>query len=221
MPGLGAIFTGKGAEMLLFYYKYYCTQQRAVMKGTIYCIHCISTGEKYIGQTRRSIQDRLRYHKYASAKSSRAKLYIQANKTGWDDFIIGIVEQCEVNQLNGKECFYIEIFNTLEKGLNSSPGGGKFPVMKGKLHPLFGKGHKKETKLKISKNHHNVLGKNNPRSNYYEVEFLNGKKETVHCLTEWGRNNGYKKQNLFNLACNLQKSPHKDILKITKIQNES
>ena len=172
------------------------------MKGTIYCIHCISTGEKYIGQTRRSIQDRLRYHKYASAKSSRAKLYIQANKTGWDDFIIGIVEQCEVNQLNGKECFYIETFNTLEKGLNSSPGGGKFPVMKGKLHPLFGKGHKKETKLKISKNHHNVLGKNNPRSNYYEVEFLNGKKETVHCLTEWGRNNGYKKQNLFNLACN-------------------
>lgn len=203
--------------MPLFYINTYVTHLRVDMKGTIYCIHCISTGEKYIGQTRRSIKDRLRYHKYASTKSSRAKLYMQANKTGWDDFIIGIVEQCEVNQLNEKECFYIGKFNTLEKGLNTSQGGGKFPIMKGKYHPLFKKGHNMETKLKISKNHHNVSGQNNPRSNYYEVEFLNGKKEIVYCLTEWGRNNGYKKQSLFNLVHNLQKSPHKDILKITKI----
>ena len=30
MPALGAIFTGReGAEMLLFLYKYYCTQQKS------------------------------------------------------------------------------------------------------------------------------------------------------------------------------------------------
>ena len=220
---MGAIFTGKrGAEMLLFYYKYYCTQQRAVMTGIIYCIHCISTGEKYIGQTRRSLETRLRYHRYDAPKeNNKAKLYLKIKETGWENFIVGIAEECDVEILNERECYYIEKFNSLEEGLNSSPGGGKFPIMKGKCHPLFGKGHNAETKLKISKNHHNVLGQKNPRSNYYEVEFLDGKKEIIYCLTEWGRNNGYKKQNLFNLACNLQKSPHKDILKITKIQNES
>ena len=29
------------------------------MKGTIYCVHCISTGKKYIGQTIQKLQYRI------------------------------------------------------------------------------------------------------------------------------------------------------------------
>lgn len=315
------------------------------MKGIIYCIHCISTGEKYIGQTRRTLKERLRHHKYVSKNSTRAKLYIQANKTGWNDFICGIVEEVDLEKLDEKECFYIEKYDTLNNGLNTAPGGGFFPTLSGKDHPLYGVGHTEETKRKISKNHHkvsgeknpmyekkqseeqkrktrerflinhpsrntfwwndgetqvrskerpsenfvkgrlssfkkmppskhkgtfwwnngetqirskdkpgddfvkgrlncsrekhplygvghteetkrkmsknhsDVSGKNNPRSNHYKIEFIDGRIETVYCLTEWGRLNGYKKHCLFKLSKNAQKSPHKDILRITKNEN--
>jgi group I intron endonuclease len=192
-------------------------------KGIIYCLHCISTGEKYIGQTKRGLNKRLKYHKYDAEKyknknkNVKAKLYIQVHKTGWEDFICGVIDDFELEQLNEKECFYIEKYDTLNNGLNTAPGGGFFPSFSGKDHPLYGVGHTEKTKTKISKNHHDVSGKNNPRSNYYQIEFIDGRKEIVYCLTEWGRLNGYRKQCLFNLVNNLQKSPHKDILKIIKI----
>lgn len=141
--------------------------ERMNRKGIIYCLHCISTGEKYVGQTKRSFGDRLRYHKYSAEKSknkksSKAKLYIQLNKTGWEDFICGIIGEFDVECLNEKECFYIEKYDTLNNGLNTAPGGGFFPSFSGKDHPLYGVGHTEETRKKISKNHHDVSGKNNP-----------------------------------------------------------
>ena len=136
-------------------------------KGIIYCLHCISTEEKYVGQTRKSFTDRLRYHRYDAEKSknkrnARAKLYIQVNKTGWEDFICGIIDEFDIETLDEKECFYIEKYNTLNNGLNTAPGGGFFPSFSGEEHPLYGVGHTEETKKKISKNHHDVSGEKNP-----------------------------------------------------------
>jgi group I intron endonuclease len=136
-------------------------------KGIIYCLHCISTGVKYVGQTKRSFNDRLRYHKYGAEKSKnkknpRAKLYIQVNKTGWEDFICGIIDEFNIETLDEKECFYIEKYDTLNNGLNTAPGGGFFPSFSGEEHPLYGVGHTEETKKKISKNHHDVSGEKNP-----------------------------------------------------------
>jgi group I intron endonuclease len=69
--------------------------------GIIYCIHCISTGEKYIGQTRRQLTERIRDHYYDSKKNHiRSKLYKQSQKTGWEDFIYGIIIECEVENLD-------------------------------------------------------------------------------------------------------------------------
>jgi group I intron endonuclease len=136
-------------------------------KGIIYCLHCISTGKKYVGQTRRSFDDRMYHHKYDAEKSKkqkspRAKLYIQVNKTGWEDFICGILDEFDIKSLDEKECFYIEKYDTINNGLNTVPGGGFFPSFSGEEHPLYGIGHTEETKKKISKNHHDVSGEKNP-----------------------------------------------------------
>ena len=135
-------------------------------KGIIYCLHCISTGEKYIGQTRRGLNERLRYHRYDAEKyknkNVKAKLYIQVHKTGWGDFICGVIDDFELEQLDEKECFYIEKYDTLNNGLNTAPGGGFFPSFSGKDHPLYNVGHTEGTKRKISKNHHDVSGEKNP-----------------------------------------------------------
>lgn len=135
-------------------------------RGIIYCLHCISTGKKYIGQTKRKLDERLKYHRYNAKnkknKKIKSKLYIQLNQTGWEDFICGIIDEFDLEKLNEKECFYIEKYDTLNNGLNTAPGGGFFPSFSGKEHPLYGISRSEETKRKISKNHHNVSGENNP-----------------------------------------------------------
>ncbi len=136
-------------------------------KGIIYCLHCISTEEKYVGQTRRSLSQRLTCHRHTAKKSKnkkkeRSKLYIQLNKTGWEDFICGIIDEFDIETLDEKECFYIEKYDTLNNGLNTAPGGGFFPSFSGEEHPLYSVGHTEETKKKISKNHHDISGEKNP-----------------------------------------------------------
>jgi group I intron endonuclease len=133
--------------------------------GIIYCLHCVSTGKKYIGQTKASLERRLIGHRHKAKESgvdSKSKLYAQISKTGWNDFICGIIEEFPLKDLDEKEIYYIEKYNTYQDGLNTAPGGGFFPSSSGHNHPLYGIGHKKETKEKISKNHHDVSGENNP-----------------------------------------------------------
>jgi group I intron endonuclease len=146
--------------------------------GIIYCLHCISTGKKYIGQTSRNLKTRLRHHNYKlkSSETTRSKLYHQLKKTGWEDFVVGIVENCVLDDLDKMEIFYIEKYNTLNDGLNTAHGGGFFPVFRGEEHPLYGKGHTEKTKEKIRQNHHDVSGENNPM---YGKKFTPEHKEKI------------------------------------------
>lgn len=165
------------------------------IEGIIYCIHCISTGEKYIGQTRKQLTERIRYHYYDSKKNNvRSKLYKQIQKTGWEDFIYGIVIECEVENLDNLECFYIEKYDSYYNGLNSVPGGGVFPIFSGDLHPMYQKHHTKESKKKISDNHYDVSGENNPNYGKTTSEKIKDKirqKVLINCPhkgTHWWNN---------------------------------
>jgi group I intron endonuclease len=115
------------------------------MKGVIYCYHCIPTGKKYIGQTKYEIR-RKEYHRYISSKGCKRKFYNAVRKYGWENFIYGIIEECEIELLTQKEISYIKEFNTFEYGYNSTLGGD------GKL----GWKHSEKTKEKIRKSN---LGK--------------------------------------------------------------
>ena len=114
-----------------FPYKYYVTQFRIEMlnPGKIYCAHCISTGKKYIGQTRKKyLCDRIASHFVDANKEYRkSKFYNALKKYGRNGFIWGIIEECELSLLNNREIYWISEYKTVENGYNLSPGGNQPP----------------------------------------------------------------------------------------------
>lgn len=95
--------------------------------GKIYCAHCITTGKKYIGQTtKNNLNLRISEH-FVDSKKYNHKFANALKKYGKNNFIWGIIEECEISLLNEKEIYWIENYNTVVKGYNTSPGGGQPP----------------------------------------------------------------------------------------------
>jgi group I intron endonuclease len=113
------------------------------MKGIIYCFHCIPTGKKYIGMTQKTLNHRVKQHINNTKRDYKVskKFYNSIKKYGIENFIIGIIEECNINLLSEKEKFYIEKYDTYKNGLNSTLGG----------EGVSGWKHTKETKDKIKK----------------------------------------------------------------------
>lgn len=95
------------------------------MKVIIYCAHCISTGKKYIGQTRKELKERIRQHKSSCYrnKNKNIKFYKAIKKYGWENFIWGIIEEGDINIWNDRETYWIEIYDTYKNGYNLTEGG--------------------------------------------------------------------------------------------------
>lgn len=92
------------------------------MKATIYCVHCIPTGKKYIGQTIQKIKNRINDH-FSRSSNSRYKFHRAIKKYGKDNFIYGIIEECDYDIINEKEMFWIKAYDTFKNGYNSDTGG--------------------------------------------------------------------------------------------------
>lgn len=93
-------------------------------------------GKIYIGQSIDLFQ-RSKDYKYKRCKQ-QYKLYNSILKYGWEQHRFEIIEECNLEQLNEKEIYWITFFNSINEGLNLKEGGS------------FGK-HSQETKNKISK----------------------------------------------------------------------
>lgn len=104
---------------------------KAVMtnKGKIYCAHCIFTGKKYIGQTRKKLLcDRIASHFVDANKNHRkGKFYSALKKYGRGGFIWGLIEECDLSLLDDREIYWIAEYKTVEDGYNLSSGGGQPP----------------------------------------------------------------------------------------------
>jgi group I intron endonuclease len=92
--------------------------------GTIYCAHCLVSGKKYIGKTRQKLEKRINQH-YKDRKRLNYLFYKAINKHGWDSFIWGIVENCDLSSINEREEYWISFYkvNHPNYGYNLSSGG--------------------------------------------------------------------------------------------------
>jgi len=119
----------------------------------IYCIENLINHKKYIGQSV-NITNRFYGHKNKLKENIHRNDHLQAawNKYGEDNFEFSIIELCDESLLDEKEKYYIKFYdsNTNDNGYNIELGGK-------------GKGQIPDSiKKKISENHADVSGKNNP-----------------------------------------------------------
>lgn len=81
-------------------------------------------GKCYIGQTR-EVSDPSSRWRSGTGYSRQPKFYRAINKYGWEMFDHEILEYCKsLEQANFRECYWIAYFDSVNKGYNSSNGGG-------------------------------------------------------------------------------------------------
>lgn len=80
--------------------------------GLIYQAYFKTNGKSYIGQTsRNNLEDRKKEHLQAS-KDKPYLFYNAIRKYGWNDIEWSVLEECNNEELNEKEIFYIKKYNT-------------------------------------------------------------------------------------------------------------
>lgn len=93
----------------------------------IYKMICLKTKEVYIGQTSKTLQERLNMHKWFSKqeRAKKLKLYKAINEFGIENFSIELLEDVNVVNADQRELYWINFYNSVEKGLNTKGTAGK------------------------------------------------------------------------------------------------
>jgi group I intron endonuclease len=112
-------------------------------KGKIYKITNKENGSIYIGCTINSLEKRFGEHLSRCFTSEyKSKLYNSMKKYGQENFIIELVEECDLDVIYETERKYIEQYDSYNNGLNSTIGG----------EGCLGYTHSSEIREKISEN---------------------------------------------------------------------
>lgn len=120
----------------------------------IYKATNLINGKVYIGQTTKTLEERMKRHKQDSKKYD-TYFYRAINKYGWNNFIWEIIHDNinDEDELDRLEEYYISLyqsFDNKEKGYNTQSGGKHFKITKeerqkrrlralGIKNPMFGK----------------------------------------------------------------------------------
>lgn len=92
----------------------------------IYKITNLINNKVYIGQSN-NIERRFKEHQY-KGESSGISLDVAIQKYGKDMFSYEIIEECSLEQLNNRETYWIQYYNSKETGYNCSDGGDQQSV---------------------------------------------------------------------------------------------
>ena len=115
------------------------------INGIIYKILNKVNNKIYIGQTVRSLNERINEHKsnFKINKSNNQYLLNAFNKYGWENFEFIIVDNVEtIEDLNEKEIYYINLYKSNDRNFGYNiAGGGKNSIPNS------------ETLIKMSKSH--------------------------------------------------------------------
>jgi len=215
--------------------------------GIIYCIHNLTTGKKYIGQTVEKLQRRVLRH-FRTINETKISRAIQ--KYSKYNFVYGIIEEIEnINLLDDREKYWIEYYDTVNNGFNIKEGGkcsrgfrqSQSSIEK-RRQKLLGKTLSKAHKQKISKAHMGKVlsketvdkmieyrtGRNLTESckekiskshckNTYELENKNGTILIIKNLSKFCKENNLQ-QSAFAMIMNGKRKYHKNWT-IKKIDN--
>ena len=90
----------------------------------VYCITNLINNKQYIGQTY-NLKYRWRTHRNSLKANRHHNKHLQYawNKYGEDSFKFDILEYCSVDLLDKREIYWIEFYNTIQKGYNLAEGG--------------------------------------------------------------------------------------------------
>ena len=151
----------------------------------IYCIENITNNKKYIGQSIH-VYKRWAQHKNALRNNVHENDHLQAswNKHGESSFNFYMLIECEESLLDHYEVLYIKQYNTIlmDFGYNLDSGGSC-----GNKHPSD------ETRKKMSENHADVSGKNNPNYGVVASEEKRRKISENHADVKGEKNPNYGK----------------------------
>lgn len=92
--------------------------------GIIYIITNKVNSRVYIGQTRKSLSERMRHH--FSKYETCTKLKEAIEQYGKDNFLYNVLELVPYSELNEKETFYIKQYNSIKNGYNIKKGNSEF-----------------------------------------------------------------------------------------------
>ena len=92
-----------------------------VIVGIIYKITNLINGKIYVGQTRRTLEERIGEHK----RHKNGLIGLAIKKYGWKNFKVEVLEECtSSDQLNEREIFWIAKLNCkIPNGYNKTDGG--------------------------------------------------------------------------------------------------
>ena len=97
----------------------------------IYRITNTRNGKVYIGQTRKTIEERMQAHLQEASSGKGFHLHEAIRKWGWDSFRVDIIAETEDESvLNDLEEYYIHKYDSMNpsKGYNLAPGGTSNPM---------------------------------------------------------------------------------------------
>ena len=108
------------------------------MKTGIYLIQNIKNGKCYVGQSK-NIDKRIKEHKNAMCyKSENSKFNEDLKKYDICDFAFKILELCNVKELNEKEKYYSDLYDSVENGYNFLEcGKSKVPTENEKIMAYY------------------------------------------------------------------------------------
>lgn len=91
----------------------------------IYVITNNINGKQYVGKTNRDIQLRFKEHIADSKRRDKEQrpLYSAINKYGVEHFSIQLLEECDVDDVESREIYWINKLNTYHYGYNATYGG--------------------------------------------------------------------------------------------------
>jgi group I intron endonuclease len=95
------------------------------MLGIIYIITNDINNKVYVGQTKRTLQERWKEHQRCKCSTNELHMLIKRAilKYGIKHFNIKVLEKCSFQDLNKREIYYIKFYNAYYEGYNMTKGG--------------------------------------------------------------------------------------------------